>query len=215
MNIIIADNQDITRAGWIYILQSIKMDETIVEVENKKDLILALEKSANSLVIVDYTLFDFDGIQDLYHVHERFRNSSWILCSSELSDDFLRQIIYAPYNYSVLLKDSSVDEFRICLKQATKGSRYISNSISNAMLESSRNNATVERSILTQTETEILKDISLGKSTKEIASLRHISIHTVMTHRKNIFRKLEVNNVLEATKYAMRAGIVDLSEYYI
>lgn len=36
-----------------------------------------------------------------------------------------------------------------------------------------------------------------------------------MTHRKNIFRKLSVNNVHEATKYAMRAGIVDPMEYYI
>ena len=35
-----------------------------------------------------------------------------------------------------------------------------------------------------------------------------------MTHRKNIFRKLEVNNVHEATKYALRAGIVDVLEYY-
>jgi len=36
-----------------------------------------------------------------------------------------------------------------------------------------------------------------------------------MTHRKNIFRKIEVNNVHEATKYAIRAGIVDMTEYYI
>ena len=35
------------------------------------------------------------------------------------------------------------------------------------------------------------------------------------SHRKNIFRKLGVNNVHESTKYAMRAGIVDLAEYYI
>ena len=42
-----------------------------------------------------------------------------------------------------------------------------------------------------------------------------MSFHTINSHRKNIFRKLGVNNVHEATKYAMRAGIVDLAEYYI
>ncbi len=215
MNILIADNQDITRAGWIYILQSMKLDASFLEVENKKELIPALEKNPDSLVVVDYTLFDFESIQDLNNLHERFKNSSWIICSTELSDDFMRQIIYAPYNYSVLLKDSSVDEFRMCVKQVTKGGRYISNSISNSMLESGRITHSAEKAILTQTESEILKDIALGKSTKDIAANRHISIHTVMTHRKNIFRKLEVNNVLEATKYAMRAGIVDLSDYYI
>ena len=72
-----------------------------------------------------------------------------------------------------------------------------------------------EKVKLTQTETEILKDIALGMTTKEIADKRFSSFHTVNTHRKNIFRKLGVNNVHEATKYALRAGLVDSAEYYI
>ena len=72
-----------------------------------------------------------------------------------------------------------------------------------------------EKVNLTKTETEILKDIALGMTTKEIAEKRFSSFHTVNTHRKNIFRKLGVNNVHEATKYALRAGLVDSAEYYI
>ena len=68
---------------------------------------------------------------------------------------------------------------------------------------------------LTKTEQEVLKDIALGMTTKEIAAKRFSSFHTVNTHRKNIFRKLGVNNVHEATKYALRAGLVDAAEYYI
>jgi len=55
----------------------------------------------------------------------------------------------------------------------------------------------------------------MGMTTKEIAEKRISSFHTVNTHRKNIFRKLEVNNVHEATKYALRAGLIDSAEYYI
>ena len=62
---------------------------------------------------------------------------------------------------------------------------------------------------------EILKAMSLGKTTKEIAAERYSSVYTVMTHRKNIFRKLEVNNAQEAIRYAVQAGIVDVMEYYI
>ncbi|MDR0894995.1 MAG: LuxR C-terminal-related transcriptional regulator, partial [Prevotellaceae bacterium] len=51
--------------------------------------------------------------------------------------------------------------------------------------------------------------------TKEIAFEKNISFHTANTHRKNIFRKLEINNVHEAVKYAIRAGIFDVAEYYI
>jgi DNA-binding CsgD family transcriptional regulator len=69
--------------------------------------------------------------------------------------------------------------------------------------------------VLTATEKEILKEIAMGKTTREIATQRFVSVHTIMTHRKNIFRKLEVNNVHEATKFAMRSGLVDMAEYYI
>lgn len=57
--------------------------------------------------------------------------------------------------------------------------------------------------------------MAMGKTTKEIASERFLSVYTVMTHRKNIFRKLQVNNAHEAVRYALRAGIVDAMEYYI
>ena len=74
---------------------------------------------------------------------------------------------------------------------------------------------TEEKVKLTKTETEILIDIALGMTTKEIAEKRFSSFHTVNTHRKNIFRKLDVNNAHEATKYALRAGLIDSAEYYI
>jgi len=69
--------------------------------------------------------------------------------------------------------------------------------------------------LLTASEKVILKEIALGKTTKEIAAEKNLSFHTINSHRKNIFRKLGVNNAHEATRYAMRAGIVDVAEYYI
>ncbi len=118
---------------------------------------------------------------------------------------------------SLMLKHCSEDEFRAGLKSILNGNRYICNDISNHIIKYSNKDRAYksEKKILTATETEILKEITLGKTTKEIANIRHVSIHTVMTHRKNIFRKIDVNTVHEATKYAMRAGIVELAEYYI
>ena len=68
---------------------------------------------------------------------------------------------------------------------------------------------------LTPTEQEILRLIALGHSVKEIAAMRYNSEYTISTHKKNIFSKLGVNNAHEATKYALRAGLVDSAEYYI
>ena len=215
-NIILADNQDITNAGWHFILGNQTDVSEILEVSSKADLIQLLIKYPNSLVILDYTLFDFESVNELVILQLRFDKVDWILFSDELSDDFLRILLFNTSSFSVLLKDSSRDEIVTAFKEASKGNRFICNHVSNLLIDSSRNlNRVHPRQILTVTEQEILKEMALGKTTKEIASKRNVSVHTIMTHRKNIFRKIEVNNVHEATKYAMRAGIVDFAEYYI
>jgi DNA-binding NarL/FixJ family response regulator len=105
-------------------------------------------------------------------------------------------------------------EIRECLQYASRGQRYICQRVTELLLAPQTKR--VEEDVrLTKTEIEILKDIALGLTTKEIADRRFSSFHTVNTHRKNIFRKLGVNTVHEATKYALRAGLVDSAEYYI
>jgi len=212
---ILADNQDIANAGWKYILNTYINAFEISDVTTKKELVALLIENPESVVILDYTLFDFESVNDMSILQLRFDKVDWILFSDELSDDFLRTLLYNTHSFSVILKDSSKDEIIAALKETMKGNRYIGNSISNLLLDSSRNTTINNKQVLTSTEQEILKEMSLGRTTKEIASLRHVSAHTIMTHRKNIFRKIEVNNVHEATKYAMRSGIVDMAEYYI
>lgn len=215
-NIIIADNQDISNAGWHYLLKNqIELSE-ILDVSEKKELLSLLTENPTSLVILDYTLFDFDSVNELLILQSRFEQVDWILFSDELSDEFLRTLLYNTHSFSVLMKDCSKEEIGSAIKEAFKGYRFICNHVSNLLLDNNKNMNNINaRQILTVTEQEILKEMALGKTTKEIAAHRNVSAHTIMTHRKNIFRKIEVNNVHEATKYAMRSGIVDLAEYYI
>jgi len=118
-------------------------------------------------------------------------------------------------SFSIVFKSASSDEIKEAIRSAFIYEQYLSKSIESHLRMLKRSIDTVEDYSLTATEREILKEMALGKTTKEIAAVRNVSFHTIMTHRKNIFRKLDVNNVHEATKYAMKAGIVDLSEYYI
>jgi len=214
--IVIADNQDISALGWQYLIAKLGNSEEVFFASDKKELISFLNLNPNSLVILDYTLFNFESVNELTILDVRFPETDWILFSDELSDDFLRSILFNSQSFSVLLKDASAEEIMTALKSVSRGSRYICNHVSNILLDSSKNqSASHVKQILTSTEQEILKEMALGKTTKEIAAKRYVSVHTIMTHRKNIFRKIEVNNVHEATKYAMRAGIVDMAEYYI
>jgi DNA-binding NarL/FixJ family response regulator len=207
---ILADNQDISKAGIRYLLKEIGFAGKLYEAGNKKKLIQYLSENEDATVILDYTGLDFNNIEDLLIVGSRFPKVNWILFSEELSLPFLKRI-YLEKTFSILLKNSTLDE----IKQALLSyNRYICPRVMQ-FISVSKDIKDTEKTPLTSSEQEILKLIALGKSVKEIAEERFSSVHTIMTHKKNIFRKLEVNNVHEATKYALRSGLIDTMDYYI
>lgn len=209
--IVLADPQDITRAGLMYLCEKLSVD--FLYSPDKTELMELLKAHGDAVVVLDYTLFDINDIDELEILHERFPLVQWILFSFELSTDFVRRAITVSQQFSVLLKDSPLSEIRQCIQYALNRQRYICQRMTEILLAPPVQST--DEMLLTKTETEILKDIALGMTTKEIADKRFSSFHTVNTHRKNIFRKLGVNNVHEATKYALRAGLVDSAEYYI
>ena len=217
--IIIADNQYITKAGMMFLLSRQKDTALLLEADNKAELIQQLRLHPGAVVILDYTSFDFVSSDELIVLHERFKEADWLLFSDELSIGFLRQVLFSSMSFGVVLKDNSKEEILTALQCASRKERFICNHVSNLLLSGNSQTSLLhpiqQNDLLTSAERSILKEIALGKTTKEIAVERNLSFHTINSHRKNIFRKLGVNNAHEATKYAMKAGIVDLVEYYI
>ena len=213
MYIILADKQDITRAGMTYFAQTLA-DTACRQADDKTEMIEQLKEHLDAVIILDYTLFDINDVEELEILCQRFPLAQWVLFSMELSVDFVRRIVAISPRFSILMKESPSQEILECLQYAKRHQRYICQRMAELLLAPVQSR--VEEEVkLTPTETEILKDVALGLTTKEIAEKRFSSFHTVNTHRKNIFRKLGVNTVHEATKYALRAGLVDSAEYYI
>lgn len=211
-NYIIADNQELTG----FAIQSLlKRDEdhAVYRAVDKAGLIQLLKEHEDSVVFLDYTLFDFADEDQLLIVAERFSLSEWILISDELTPQFIRRVVYSSHQFSVVFKDGPMSEIREALQAVGQHNRYLSQRALETIITQQQEEELP--SILTQTETEIVKAIALGKTTKEIAAERFSSIHTITTHRKNIFRKLGINTAHEAVKYALRAGLIDPSEFYI
>ena len=179
---ILADNQELTRFALESLIRQ-KGEHDIYRASDKAGLVELLKEHENAVVLLDYTLFDFADEDQLLIVAERFALSQWILISDELTPQFLRRVVYASHQFSIVYKDGPLKDLRDALDA--------------------------------ETETEIVKAIAQGKTTKEIANERFSSVHTITTHRKNIFRKLGVNTAHEVIKYALRAGLVDSSEFYI
>lgn len=211
--VILADNQDITRAGIRFILSFMHYEGIILESSDKQSLISALNMHPNAIVIIDYTLFDFSGTEELLIIGERFFNVNWIIFSEDLSENFIK-LIGIEQNFSIVLKSCNNAGIKSSIQMALNNRKYLCPYI-NTIIPACNTEQSPDEIILTATEKEILKLIAHGLSVKEIAAERFSSIHTIITHKKNIFRKLEINNIYEATKYALRAGLIDSAEYFI
>ena len=210
---IIADNQELTAEG----LKTVVADfnpERIIMVKGQSELITQLNALKKAVVFLDYTIFDITGVEKFIILTERFHEVQWILISDDLTDDIVRAVIYQTTNVSFVFKDSPISDIRTALSVVLNGQRYICQRVTEILLlaQSQSEMYNVE---LTPTEQEIVREIAHGLTTKEIAKKRALSIHTINTHRKNIFSKLNVNTAHDAIKYAIRAGIVNPSEFYI
>ena len=210
---ILADNQELTRFALESLLK--KDEENVVyKASDKAGLVELLKEHESAVVILDYTLFDFSDEDQLLIVAERFSLSDWILISEELTPRFLRRMVYSSHQFSIIFKDGPLQEVREALEAVGRHQRFISQRALEVII-SQHNEEEEQPSVLTATEVEIVKAIAQGKTTKEIANERFSSIHTITTHRKNIFRKLGINTAHEVVKYALRAGLIDSSEFYI
>lgn len=210
---IVADLQELTSFALEALLKEDTGNSNIAHAEDKTELILLLKQQPECIILLDYTLFDFTDVENLLIVSERFPQTLWILISDDLTDIFLRKVIYSSHRISIIFKDSPLKIIQEAIQAAISGHRYICQRATEIILDQNQKEETP--TTLTPTEIEILKSIAQGKTTKDIATERFCSIHTINTHRKNIFRKLGVNTAHEAIKYAFRAGLVDTSEFYI
>lgn len=210
---ILADNQDITRIGLKSILQGSAYTELVTEASALAQLQEMLVRYPRAVVVLDYTLFDFESVAQLLIVKAAYPESDWLLFSEELSAAFLRQVLHSDPWVSVVSKGSPLCEIATALEAVLVRENYLSEEVSELIR---LNRIPAEPMVsLTKAEVSVLQQIAQGKTTKEIAFEKNLSFHTVNSHRKNLFRKLQVNNVQEAIKYAYRAGLIDLSDYTI
>ena len=98
------------------------------------------------------------------------------------------------------------------LRTVARGGTYLSPEVSDKFLEcvrkgdfSRRNSAVLAP--LTPRELQVMRHIAEGRSSKEIAAMLDLSLETVRGYRKNLMRKLQVNNVAALTQIAIAEGL--------
>lgn len=213
--IIIADSQFLV-VETLKTLLTAEGKYTVESIVNSKyELYKTLEKTPCNLLITDFNLVDYESIDDLQEVKRKFPELTILVLTNNvakaefavLSKTGIKNIIY---------KTADREEVLAAVDAALKGRKYFAEEILDIILELNENKSVPEEPVhLTNSEIEIVRLISGGLTTKEIAFQKNISFHTVNTHRKNIFRKMGVTNASELIIQAIKAGWIDNIEYFI
>jgi DNA-binding NarL/FixJ family response regulator len=137
-----------------------------------------------------------------------------ILALSMYSDkQFIKGMLKAGAS-GYMLKDSASKELVDAIRIVADSKVYISPSIAGVVTEDylehlAEKDASVH-SVLTSREVEVLQLLAEGESTKQAASILSVSTKTIESHRQNIMKKLDIDNIVDLIKYAIREGIISL-----
>jgi len=174
-----------------------------------------LDEKSCALLIIDLVIYDCAGISELQKLKQKFPQLSILILTNTISKAEFSELTKAGIK-NIIYKTADRDEIFAAIEASLKMKKYYAEEILDLMLELGESKAIPEEPThLTSSEVEIVRLIAGGLTTKEIANLKSISFHTVNTHRKNIFRKLNVSNASELIIHAIKAGWIDNIEYFI
>jgi DNA-binding NarL/FixJ family response regulator len=215
LHVIIADSQYLVTESLKLILQSDGKFFVFKIVIEKKDLVESLTSGNVQLLIIDPLSIDLSGFSEIREIISNFSDLKVLVLTNSVTKTELQELNNIGIT-NIILKTADKEEIFEALDAAIKGKKYYSDELYEIIFEVTKKKSRGEESgQLTSSEMEIVKLISDGLTTKEIASRKYISFHTVITHRKNIFRKLNVSSVSELIMYAVKSGWINIIEYHI
>ena len=208
--ILIADTQFLTTEALRMVLDGEGYGVSVVHTQAK--LHEYLKGNEPSLIVTDHHLFGFGSIAGLRELVELHAAAPILVLCNALNQMQLKELNSAGIR-NIALKTDDREELLQAVAAAIRGKKAYSAGVLEILLKQEA--PAGAPGLLTTSEIEIVRLISNGLTTKEIAARKHVSFHTVTTHRKNIFRKLGVSSSPELLMFAIKAGLIDNIEYHI
>ncbi|OBJ61835.1 response regulator transcription factor [Mycobacterium sp. 1423905.2] len=163
------------------------------------------------VVVMDMRLADGDGVAATREVLEVSPASRvLVLSASDERDDVLEAVKAGATGY--LVKSASKSELADAVRATAAGRAVFTPSLAGLVLGEYRRiaqtpNAGPATPSLTERETEVLRYVAKGMSARQIAQKLSLSHRTVENHVQATFRKLQVANRVELTRYAIEHGL--------
>lgn len=210
IRILIADDHHVVRRGLVFFLKTQENIEIVGEAKNGKEAVEMAEDLLPDLLLMDLVMPVMDGIEATRKLKEKLPNIKVLILTSFSDQNHVIPAIEAGAS-GYQLKDIEPDELVRAIKQLMDGENQLHPKATTHLLThlSAINNEEKKPfADLTKRELEVLKEISSGKSNKEIAATLFITEKTVKTHVSNILAKLELADRTQAALYAVRNGVM-------
>jgi two-component system NarL family response regulator len=204
LRIVIADDHALFRQGLRSLLQ-LRDDVTVVaEVERADQLEAALRDGACDVLLLDLQM-ERSSLVDIENLAGRVKVI--VVTASERPEDALAAVRAGAQ--AVVFKRFAVEMLREAIQAVVEGHVWMPPALQAYMTVQLRD---PQREALTQREREIVRHVALGLRNAEVGRRLFISEETVKTHLNHVFKKLDIRDRTELTRYAIRTGIIGLHE---
>lgn len=209
IRLLLADDHDLLRLGFQALLASHDDLEIIAEVANGEQAFQAVAVCNPDLVVLDVRMAQGDGLNCLGRLKLEYPDLPVLMISTYDNPTYVaRAVALGASGY--LLKSSTGEELVEAIRTVAAGESVWKREALRRMtgaLATPRLNVDVEVP-LTQRESEVLQQMTLGLTNKEIALVLGISYETVKEHVQHVLRKVGVADRTQAAVWAVRSGLV-------
>jgi DNA-binding NarL/FixJ family response regulator len=213
IRVLLADDHRILREGLCSLINGLPNAEVVGQAANGREAVQVATKKSPDVVVMDVNMPDLNGIEATRQLRTSLPAIKVIGLSMYSDKRFVSGMLSAGAS-GYLLKSAAFEELANALQTVMAGEIYLSPKVSGVVVEDYVGHLAQEKTALTEVltprEREILQLLAEGKSSKDIASILHVSEKTVHTHRQNIMEKLGIHSVAELTKYAIKEGITSV-----
>jgi len=213
IRLLLVDDHLMMRMGIRSALASYPDLQIAGEASDGEEAMRLAKELAVDVVLMDINMPQMNGLEVTELLRHTAPKAKVLILTVHKNAEYVRQIIRSGA-WGYVLKDSSPQELARAIEAVEAGRRFFSPDVSGALLDFCLRQGPPEQpsrsASLTERETEVLKLVANGSSTKEIAGQLNITSRTAETHRERIMRKLGIHNVAGLTRFAIAKGIIEL-----
>lgn len=214
IRVLLVDDHALVRAGIRSLLEKLTGLEVVAEAGDGLEALRLVAEYHPQVVLMDIAMPDLNGLEATRRLAKDSPDVPVIILSIYSDEEHVYQALRAGAS-GYLLKDAAIEELEMAIRAVAQGKTYLSPPISKPVIMEyvRRTNARPgPAEILSPRQTEILKLMAQGHSTKQIALELGISVKTVETHRSALMTRIGIRDIAGLVRYALKNGLIELQE---